>query len=106
MWYRVQPLRYQGRRRRWRDVANAEPLVGELLTHVQLSKGGIPVKVASLQDPTAPAGIPLLPPLYEPVLVLIGPTSLRLRGIEHANGSAVVQEWFCEEISPSTPPEP
>lgn len=106
MRFRIHPLRHHGRRRRWRDVTNSKPFVGELLTHVQLSRAGVPVKVASLRDPTAPAGKPLLPPLYEPVLVLVGPTTLRIRGIEHANGSAVVQEWFCEEISPPASPEP
>lgn len=106
MQFRVHPLRYRGRRRRWRDVTNSEPFVGVLLTHVQSSKAGVPVRVATLKNPLASAGDALLPPLYEPVQVPVGPTSLRMRGIEHANGTAILQEWFCEEDEPTTSPAP
>lgn len=99
MRFRVQPLFNRGQRRPWREVSNSPALEGELLTHVRTAKDGTPVRVATLRDPTRQVGTALLPDLYDPVLVLVGPGSLRLRGIERGG---VVQEWQCEVTADGT----
>ena len=37
----------------------------------------------------------LLPPLYSPLLVALGSSSLLLRGFQSEDGTAYVQEWRC-----------
>ena len=99
MRFRVHPLFNRGRRRPWREVSNSPALEGELLTRVLTARDGTPVRVTTLRDPRHPVGDALLPDLYDPVLVLVGPGSLRLRGIERGG---VVQEWQCELTADGT----
>lgn len=95
----VRLLRQKGRPLPWREIAAVSPVVGELTSYYQ-SKGDFVFHVATVRPVATPAGHPLLPPLYEPVLVAIGPMGFRLRGFERVEheqtGAAVVQEWICD----------
>ncbi|KPC53044.1 hypothetical protein [Amantichitinum ursilacus] len=58
------------------------------------------VRVLEFRSPQTTGGLSdsLLPPLFEPELLLITNTRLRFRGFQTVEGSrrAVVQEWLCE----------
>jgi len=98
MRFKVYPLRYRGRRLAWRPVVNGTRYVGDLNTY-EIVAGEERHKVATLR-PEDPAAGPLLPDLYEPVLLSVAPRAIRLRGIERVTRGnetyAVIQEWHCE----------
>src|SRR5262245_14070017 len=54
--------------------------------------------VASLLRPGDALCKPILPGLWEPILVNAGDWVLVLRGFEREDGAAVVQEWRCEVL--------
>ncbi len=95
MRFRVYLLRHRGRRLPWREVRNGRSVVGDLVTSIRLA-GEARFLVASLRPLQALTGGPLVPDLYEPVLIAVAPLALRLRGIERCEDTAVVQEWHCE----------
>jgi hypothetical protein len=78
---RVYPLRRSGRRLPWREVCNAPSFEGELSTYY-LSTPDARYLVAKLVSPGDALYKPLLPELYEPVLISIGNGMLVLRGFE------------------------
>ena len=96
---RVYPLRRRGRRLPWREVVNAPSFEGDLSTRY-LSLPNARYFVATLIAPGGALCQPILPELYEPVLISIGNGLLVLRGFERADESATVQEWRCE-VPPS-----
>lgn len=98
MRFKVYRLRRRGRRLPWREVINGPAFVGELISHA-VEAGGERYNMLTLRplDPMAP---PLIPDLYEPVLLRFAPLAFRLRGYERVEGEgapfSVVQEWHCE----------
>ena len=100
MQFKVYPLRHRGRRLPWREVQNGPCFVGQIVTHLLLSKEDGQVMVATLMNPVTPARGALLPDLYAPVLLGFAPLTFRLRGFERWDGPegqySVVQEWHCE----------
>jgi hypothetical protein len=95
---RVYPLRRRGRRLPWREVQNSPVFEGELRTHY-LSLDNARYFVASLLRPGDALCKPILPELWEPILVNAGDWVLVLRGFEREDGAAVVQEWRCEVLA-------
>jgi hypothetical protein len=95
---RVYPLRRRGRRLPWRDVCNSPSFQGDLRTHY-LSLKEDRYFVATLVAPGDVFCKPLLPDLYEPVLITIVGALLVLRGFERHDDSAMVQEWRCEVLA-------
>ena len=91
----VYPLRCRGRRLPWREVQNGPGFEGELRTHY-LTLTDARYFVASLVAPGDALCKPLLPELWEPILVNAGNWVLVLRGFERAgddpDGAATVQE--------------
>jgi hypothetical protein len=55
--------------------------------------------VATLVSPGDALCKPLLPALYEPVLITIVGGLLVLRGFERLDDGATVQEWRCEVLA-------
>jgi hypothetical protein len=98
---RVYPLRRRGRRLPWRQAQNSPVFEGELRTHY-LSLDNARYFVASLVRPGDALCKPMLPELWEPILVNAGNWVLVLRGFERVgddpDGSATVQEWRCEVL--------
>jgi hypothetical protein len=96
---RVFLMRRRGSRLKWREVVNGQAYEGELRTHY-LSLESARYFVASLRHPDDALCRPLVPELWEPVLVSVGPGTLVLRGYERVgtagDAPAVVQEWRCE----------
>jgi hypothetical protein len=92
---RVYPLRRRGRRLPWRTVENSPAFEGELSTHYLTLKDAR-YFVAKLIAPGDALCKPILPELWEPILVNAGNWVLVLRGFEREDGAAVVQEWRCE----------
>jgi hypothetical protein len=96
---RVYLLRRRGRRLPWREVQNRPVFEGELRTHY-LSLDNARYFVASLLRPGDALCKPILPELWEPILINTGNGVLVLRGFERVgeaqNAVAVVQEWRCE----------
>jgi hypothetical protein len=64
----------------WRDVVNGPRHVGQLITHT-IQHGDERYNVATLR-PVDPMADPLVPDLYEPVLVGVSLLAFRLRGYE------------------------
>jgi hypothetical protein len=95
---RVYPLRRRGRRLPWREVCNGPSFQGDLRTHY-LSLKDDRYFVATLVSPGDVFCKPLLPNLYEPVLITILGGLLVLRGFERLDDSAMVQEWRCEVLA-------
>ena len=99
---RVYPLRRRGRRLPWREVQNGPVFEGELGTHY-LSLPGARYFVAKLIAPGDALCKPILPELWEPILVNAGHWVLVLRGFERlgegGDAVAVVQEWRCEVLA-------
>jgi len=94
----VRPMRLHGRRIPWREAINRPSFTGDLRTYeLQTGKGSI--RAATLANPD-PAARALLPDLYEPVLTIISPQAIELRGFERHEGAdgsySVIQEWHCE----------
>ena len=78
MFFLVRPLRLNGGRLSWREVINRPAFTGGLRTYeLQTGKGSI--RAATLANPD-PAARALLPDLYEPVLTVISPQAMGLRG--------------------------
>ena len=100
MKFRVRLLRRRGQRLPWREVLNSPSCVGDLIT-VSVDISGERYQAAELRaaDPMVESPIPKLD---EPVLLGFAPQAFRLRGFERvpssAGGSAMVQEWHCEEV--------
>ena len=94
---RVYLLRRRGRRLPWREVQNSPVFEGELRTSY-LSLDNARYFVASLLRPGDALCKPILPGLWEPILVNAGDWVLVLRGFEREDGAAVVQEWRCEVL--------
>src|SRR5262245_41498479 len=97
---RVYMLRRGGRRLPWRDVQNGPSYEGDLRTyHLGATGVGRYYYVAALVRPGDAKCTPLVPRLYEPVLVGIGDGVISLRGFERVGTNeepvAVVQEWYC-----------
>jgi hypothetical protein len=96
---RVYVLRLRGRRLPWREVINGAPIEGELSTHF-LTLPESRYLVAGLVARGDALRRPLLPYLFEPVLVQIGHEVLVLRGFERLgdgrSAPAALQEWRCE----------
>lgn len=97
MYCRVYPLRRRGRRLPWREVSNAPSFEGDLSTYY-LSVPDARYLVAKLVASGDALCKPLLPELYEPVLISIGNGLLVLREFEREGEAATVQEWRCEVI--------
>jgi hypothetical protein len=95
---RILPLRNLGRRLPENEIHGLPGLLGELQT-AQIHQGNSSYGVAHLMDPESPIPSPLLPDLFEPTLVFIGPQALLLRGYEKVDGRAVMQEWRCELLA-------
>lgn len=99
MHFKIYLMRRRGRRLPWREVANGPSFVGELTTY-SVDHGRERYRVATLVLSGSPMAKELVPTLYEPVLVSVGPLALRLRGFERVgqgdNALSVVQEWHCE----------
>src|SRR5687767_7800024 len=98
MRFKVSLLRHRGRRLAWRDVSNGPKYVGDLVSE-QITIGAERYNMISLR-PDDPVAAPLIPALYEPVLLGFFTLAFRLRGFESVSrGRAsfgVVQEWHCE----------
>lgn len=95
---RVYLLRRRGRRLPWREVCNGPSFEGELGTHYLTAKDDH-YFVATLIAPGDAFCKPLLPNLFEPVLITIVGGVLVLRGFERLDDSAMVQEWRCEVLA-------
>jgi hypothetical protein len=76
-------------------VQNGPVFEGELGTHY-LSLPGGRYFVAKLVAPGDALCKPILPELWEPILVNAGHWVLVLRGFERLDDSATVHEWRCE----------
>lgn len=98
MRFLVRPLRVRGRRLPWREVQNGPAYEGDLVTYEAMGKSGR--TVAATLAGRDPMSAKPLPDLYEPVLVSVAPSALRLRGFERHDGPdgpySVAQEWHCE----------
>lgn len=81
----------RGRRLPWREDCNGPSFQGELRTHYLTLKERR-YFLATLVSPGDSFCKPLLPDLYEPVLITIVGALLVLRGFERLNDSATVQE--------------
>lgn len=88
-------LRRNGRRLPDSEAMNAGGVVGELQT-ATVNRGTSFFMVAWLADPDSQVADHLLPDLYEPTMVQIGPAGFVLRGYGKDDGRAVLQEWHCE----------
>jgi len=98
MRFKVYVLRNRGRPIPPRHVRSEPALVGQLTTYFA-TLNGVPYHVATFK-PENPMEGPLIPDLYEPVLIGMSTLGFRLRGYERVEdrGGAlgVVQEWSCE----------
>ena len=96
---KVHLLRDQGRKLPWQLVQGKLPILGELST-CTVGQGEHRVEVVQLVSINNQVAGHLLPDLYEPALVMIGPGGLRLRGWERVSSGgierAVLQEWLCD----------
>jgi hypothetical protein len=79
-------------------VQNGRVFEGELRTHYLTLKDAR-YFVASLLRPGDALCKPILPELWEPILVSAGNWVLVLRGFEREDGAAMVQEWRCEVLA-------
>lgn len=84
----VRPLRIRGRRLPWRNVQNGPAYEGDLVvTYEAMGKNGRTVAATLAgRDPTSAKP---LPDVYEPVLVSVAPSALRLRGFGATMGRTV-----------------
>jgi hypothetical protein len=102
---RVYPLRRRGKRLPWREVQNSPVFEGELRTHY-LSLDNARYFVASLLRPGDALCKPILPELWEPILVNAGNWVLVLRGFERLgdglDAAAMVHESRCEVLLRNT----
>ena len=96
---KVHPLRDRGRKIPWQLVQGKPPILGDLST-CTVGQGENRIEVAQLASLDNKLNGHLLPDLYEPALVMIGPGGLRLRGWERISSGgidqAVLQEWLCD----------
>jgi len=81
-------------------VQNGPAFEGELRTHYLTLKDAR-YFVASRVAPGDALCKPILPELWEPILVNAGDWVLVLRGFEREDGAAVVQECRCELLRDS-----
>lgn len=95
MKFKITKLREQGKRLTDGQIANTQPLSGDLVSsHVASTKGFY--KVADLFEVKVGGLRESLATLYEPELVQIGGSGMLLRGIEKLDGRAFLQEWSCD----------
>ena len=93
MQIRVRLLRRRGHRLSMRtSPINADR--GILCVHCIVRRNA-PYLVAQLNRHGHPVDSKLIE-LFEPALVGAGNGAFRLRGVERADGAAVLQEWICE----------
>jgi hypothetical protein len=97
MKFRVTKLRERGKRLADIQIANAQHLLGDLVSsHVASTKGFY--RVADLKEDSSGGLKESLATLFEPELVQISASGMLLRGIEKMEGRAYLQEWKCDQF--------
>jgi len=99
MRFKIYLLRRRGRRLPWPEVVNGPTYAGDLRSH-SIERAGHRFHVLTLAQADAPTADPVIPELYEPVLLGFTVLSFRLRGYERVESReghlGVVHEWHCE----------
>ena len=88
-------MRYQGRPLPRRELANREPVVGDLrIEQVYDDTLNRHIATAKLFDPHRPIAPGQLPILRDPVLLAMSPQAFTLTGFERIDGVDYAQSWL------------
>jgi len=99
MRFAIVPMRRQGRRIGRHELANREPVVGDLrVEEVRDDSLGRYVRMARVVDVRRPRDPDLLPVLLDPSLVAMSPLAFTLSGFERVDDRDYAQSWLVRVV--------
>jgi hypothetical protein len=99
MRFSVVPMRRQGGRLDRHELANREPVVGDLrVEEVRDESLGRYVRMARVVDVRRPRDPDLLPVLLDPSLVAMSPLAFTLSGFERVHDRDYAQSWLVRAV--------